>query len=101
MGYLINSFDKEFCFSDLNEAKYYFYNLEEIEKNDDNAVYLIKFNVEVANAADLDELASILNKYTDILGNGSCFKVVDDILEFDDVGTSTNIFGNGSEFKLI
>lgn len=76
MGYLINNFDKEICFSDLNAAKHYFYNLEKIEKNDDDAIYLIEFNVGVANAASLDELASVLNKYTDLLGNGSEFKVI-------------------------
>lgn len=119
----INSFNKKIRFSNLDAAKHYFlFDLEKIKKDDDfteNKEKCIgkikKFNCEVTGAVDLDNLASVLNKYSDNLGNGSCFKAFDDILEFNDVvisavdleemasilNTYANFLGNNSWFKVI
>ena len=61
---LRNNFDKEVRFTDLDEAKKYFYpNLEEVPDEE--------LADEIEGAESLDKLAEVLNKYTDRFGNGS------------------------------
>lgn len=85
MKYLKNSFDYEVQFTDLEEAKkYYMPNLNEFPDEKEYAAAINECN-------SLFDLASVLNEYTDMYGNGSTFSVkvidvvskkeVDDILE--------------------
>ena len=71
---LRNSFDKEVCFSDLEAAKaYYTPSLEECSKTTDDRFsdYIEK----IKGAESLDELADVLNEYTDMFDNGSTWYV--------------------------
>lgn len=88
MKYLKNSFDSEVEFTDLEKAKnYYMPNLEEFSDDEEYQEYLES----IKECNSLFDLASILNNYTDMYGNGSTFSVkvvdtvsrkeVDDILE--------------------
>lgn len=62
---LVNNVDTEMEFEELEKAKYYF----------TDSANSAEFNKEIEDAVDLDDLASVLNRYTDVEGNGSCFTV--------------------------
>lgn len=65
MKELRNRFDKDAQFDDLAKAKkYYMPNQEALE-----------YAEEIANAETLEELADVLNRYSDIYGDGSEFYV--------------------------
>ena len=64
MKELRNNFDKEVAFDDLNNAKnYYLPNTEEFSEEKEYAQ-------EIEEAETLEELAEVLNKYTDIFSDG-------------------------------
>ena len=64
MKELRNNFDKEVAFDDLNKAKnYYMPNTEEFSEGKEYAQ-------EIEEAETLEELADVLNKYTDIFSDG-------------------------------
>ena len=71
---LRNNFDKEICFSNLEDAKaYYTPSLEECsETTDDRFTDYIE---KIKDAESLDELADVLNEYTDVCNNGSTWYV--------------------------
>ncbi len=73
MKELRNSFDKEIAFSDLEEVKVYYGTIDDNLGNDYDYV---SYKTEVQNANSLDELAEILNHYTDVYEIGT-FKVRD------------------------
>ncbi len=66
MKELRNNFDKEICFTEgeLDKAKYYFTDSEESE-----------YAEAIAEAETLEELADVLNHYSDEYGNGSRYYV--------------------------
>lgn len=64
MKELRNNIDKDATFTDLQEAKnYYAPNLEEFPE-------CKKYSKEIEEAETLEELAKVLNKYTDAFGDG-------------------------------
>ena len=66
---LRNNYDYEISFTDLEEAKkYYMPNLFEFPEEKEYAE-------EIKNADSLEELARVLNRYTDIFDNGSSWFV--------------------------
>lgn len=75
MEILKNSFDKDINFDNLEEAKNYYLKsaeqLDELDNDEDE----IERNKEIENAKNLEELADVLNKYTDLLDNGSHWSV--------------------------
>lgn len=75
MKILKNSFDKDINFDNLEEAKKYYLKsaeqLEELDNDEDE----IERNKEIESAENLEELADVLNKYTDLLDNGSHWSV--------------------------
>lgn len=80
---LVNDFDKEVEFESLEEAKKYYYPEMEMTEEDysgDNfAEYLKKweeYKKGIKEAKSLQELADVLNKYSDEFGNGSSWEVV-------------------------
>lgn len=75
MKILKNSFDKDINFDNLEEAKkYYLKSAEQLEELD-NAEDEIERNKKIESAEDLEELADVLNTYTDLLDNGSHWSV--------------------------
>lgn len=80
---LINNFDKEICFEDLEKAKKYFIlgvgvdsdirSGEEYLGNDLKAYTARwdKYVEDIKNTKDLRELCDVLNRETDEFGNGS------------------------------
>lgn len=75
MKYLKNSFDYEVQFTDLEAAKkYYMPDLRELPEEREYAE-------EIKESDTLEELADVLNKYTDLYYNGSTFsvKIIDTI----------------------
>lgn len=75
MKILKNSFDKDINFDNLEEAKKYYIKsaeqLEELDNDEDE----IERNKKIESAEDLEELADVLNTYTDLLDNGSHWSV--------------------------
>lgn len=69
MLWLVNDQDSSIEFSNIEEAKrYYMPDVEEFPEEEEYAT-------EIENADDLEELADVLNKYTDIFEDGSGWKV--------------------------
>lgn len=75
MKILKNSFDKDINFDNLEEAKKYYLKsaeqLEELDNDEDE----IERNKKIESAENLEELADVLNTYTDLLDNGSHWSV--------------------------
>lgn len=64
MKELRNNVDYEAVFTNLQKAKYYYMpNLEEFSE-------CVEYAKEIEEAESLEELAQVLNKYTDIFGDG-------------------------------
>lgn len=81
---MINSFDKEAEFESLEEAKKYYYPEMEITEEDytgDNFAEYLKaweaYKKAIKEAKSLQELADVLNKYSDEFNNGSSWEVVE------------------------
>lgn len=81
---IINSFDKEAEFESLEEAKEYYYpEIEMTEENytDDNFTEYLKaweeYKNDIEEAESLQELADVLNRYSNEFDNGSRWKVVE------------------------
>lgn len=72
---LKNSFDKDINFDNLEEAKNYYLTSEEQLKELDNGEDEVERNKEIESAESLEELADVLNKYSDICDNGSQWNV--------------------------
>lgn len=81
---LINDFDNEINFENLEDAKKYYLPENEIPcileeyLGDDYESYCIQykqFKADISNANSLIELADILNTYSDIFLNGSEYTV--------------------------
>lgn len=80
---LINNFDKEICFEDLEKAKKYFIPGVGVDSDirsggeylgNDPKAYTArwdKYVEDIKNAKDLRELCNVLNRETDEFGNGS------------------------------
>lgn len=66
---LRNKYDTEIAFEDLEKAKKYF--KPDLTEFPDESEYA----EEIDNSETLEELAIVLNRYTDIFGNGSEFYV--------------------------
>lgn len=67
---LKNNVDKDAVFTDLEEAKdWYMPNLEELPEQKEYAE-------EIEEADTFEELAKILNKYTDTFGDGRLHEIV-------------------------
>ena len=84
MKELRNNFDKEITFEDLNKAKHYYIHDSKIPCSQDEYLgedynnYCLKWNEykkELEVAESLEELADVLNKYTDYFDNGSEYYV--------------------------
>lgn len=84
MKVLVNSLDKEIRFTEIKKAKKFYIPSEELPCSEDE--YLgedypkyckqwAEYKKELEEAADLEELADVLNRYTDIFDNGSTWKV--------------------------
>lgn len=85
MKILVNSKDEEIAFTNLDEAKFYYcfthfeiadflsdYNgYDKINYN----ILLKKYNNAINETSTLQELANVLNEYTDVLDNGSYYNV--------------------------
>lgn len=67
MRELKNNFDKEISFKSLEEAKKYLKPSEDFAEVEGYTEYSAEFE----EAANLEELAEVLNKYSDLFGNGS------------------------------
>lgn len=67
MKELKNNFDKEISLKSLEEAKKY------LKPNSDFAEveHFAEYSAELEESETLEELSDVLNKYTDIFGNGS------------------------------
>lgn len=85
MKILKNSFDKETTFTSLEAAKkYYLPEDAELSKEDyvgkdyqaDDAAWR-EYRGEIEEAESLEELAEVLNRYSDRFGNGSSWSVKD------------------------
>lgn len=71
---LVNSFDDELQYTDLSEAKSHFTPLDEV----DFGTYLKEweeYKNGIKSAGTLEELADVLNQYTDLFDNGSTYEV--------------------------
>ena len=84
MKILKNGFDKEIWFDDLEKAKSYYVPIEEPQENEfsgDNFENYVKqyheYVQDFDEAKTLEELAIVLNKYTDMFDNGSEWVVID------------------------
>ena len=77
MKILKNGFDQEVWFDDLEMAKSYYAPVEQLQENeflgDNFENYVKQYN----EAKTFEELAIVLNKYTDMFDNGSEWRVVD------------------------
>lgn len=85
MKILVNSKDAEIAFTNLDGAKFYYcftdfeiadflsdYNgYDKINYN----ILLKKYNNAINETSTLQELANVLNEYTDVLDNGSYYNV--------------------------
>lgn len=81
---LVNNFDREAKFENLEAAKAYYYPemkmTEEDYSGDNFAEYLKKweeYKKGIKEAESLQELADVLNRYSNEFDNGSCWKVVE------------------------
>ena len=79
-----NGFDQEVWFDDLEMAKSYYAQVEQLQENeflgDNFENYVKQYNEcvqEFDEAKTFEELAIVLNKYTDMFDNGSEWRVVD------------------------
>ena len=83
-----NSFDRDINFESLEEAKKYFNDanaasLEDSMKNPESVLVdfedfvggFKEYMQEIDEASDLEELAEVLNRYSDVYGNGSTMYV--------------------------
>ena len=84
MKILKNGFDQEVWFDDLEMAKSYYALVEQLQENeflgDNFENYVKQYNEcvqEFDEAKTFEELAIVLNKYTDMFDNGSEWRVVD------------------------
>lgn len=86
MKELRNSRDYEVGFDNLGQAKKYYMPKTELPceeedyLGDDFSFYCKEFNeykTEILESDSLEELANVLNKYTDTFDNGSEYKVVE------------------------
>ena len=84
MKILKNGFDQEVWFDDLEMAKSYYAPVEQLQENeflgDNFENYVKQYNEciqEFDEAKTFEELAIVLNKYTDMFDNGSEWRVVD------------------------
>lgn len=90
MKELRNSVDYEIGFTDLEEAKAYYLPSEELDadvKNPDSYIgtgafedYLKNwedYKADISDADSLEDLANVLNRYTDEFGNGSSYTVAE------------------------
>jgi len=86
MKELRNNFDKETTFTDVQDAKSYYLKSvgvlcsEDEYIGDDYGDYCVQFCeycTDINNSETLEELADVLNNYTDIFGNGSEYSVVE------------------------
>ena len=84
MKILVNNYDKEIKFEDLEEAKVYYTSKDSYLGTEDE--YLGKdwegyceefaeYRSKILAAESLEELAEVLNKYTDTFDNGSMWSV--------------------------
>lgn len=71
MRELRNNVDHEARFTDLTKAKKY-YMPESAEFPEQK-----EYAVEISEVESLDELADVLNKYSDLFGNGSEYRAVE------------------------
>lgn len=89
MKELINSFDKEVSFTNLEDAKQYYYPNAEIDKGTKNAEDFLgepsefpeylkqwdEYKDAIKSAESLEELADALNKWSNIFDNGAVYSV--------------------------
>ena len=59
-----NRYDAELVIGTVDKAKKYFV----IDENDEDSV---KFNIELNESENLEEIVNVLNKYSDLIGDGS------------------------------
>lgn len=71
MYVLRNSFDKDINFYDLADAKQYYLTSEEQLIELDYDENFVARNNEIVNSESLEELADVLNTYSNICDNGS------------------------------
>jgi DNA-binding transcriptional regulator YiaG len=83
MKELRNEFDRETSFTDLDKAKFYYTPSNMCDREDylgdDWDAYVKKYNeykTSIQDATSLEELAEVLNRYTDIFDNGTEYKVI-------------------------
>lgn len=86
---LVNDYEKEISFENLEEAKAYYLPSEEVNKDmrnreyylgDDFESYLERWDEyisDIKNANSLQELCDVLNRNTDEFQDGSMWKVVE------------------------
>lgn len=81
---MINSFDKEAEFENLEEAKKYYYpemKMTEEDYTGDNFTEYLKsweeYKKGIKEAKSLQELADVLNRYSSEFDNGSSWEVVE------------------------
>lgn len=90
MKILKNNFDYEIEFDDLEKARKYYLPSESVIEDVQNEEYYVgpstlsfesyvegffEYYEEIKNASSLEELADVLNRYTDIYDNGSYYFV--------------------------
>lgn len=83
MKSLVNNYDKSVEFTDLEKAKKYYGNGEKPKKEEylgnDFEEYCTQFEEytrQINESNTLEELAEVLNRYTDIFDNGTTYKVI-------------------------
>lgn len=89
MKELVNNFDTEICFSNLEEAKKYYYPNKVNDRDTTDPENFIgdskdfndflrdwdEYKSEIADSETLEELAEALNRFTDIFGDGRHYTV--------------------------
>lgn len=88
---LVNSFDKEVQFEDLAEAKEYYYPEMEMTEEDytgDNFAEYLKsweeYKKGIKEAKSLQDLADVLNRYSNEFDNGSKWEVIERKFDYFD-----------------
>ena len=88
MKVMINSFDKELVFSDLEKAKNWMIPTEDAKEQildienfsgDDFSEYCDQYEeyiLEIQSSNTLEELSGVWNRYSDVFGNGSIFEII-------------------------
>ena len=71
MKELRNKSDYEECFTSVDKAKTYYRIYSPMDRLEN------EFNKELETCDTLEEIATLLNKYTDTLGNGTEYEVVE------------------------